>query len=91
MVGRKKRDARSTVKYIKNALDMFNTRLNKNKGKIIKLGGGSRETSRTVHNEKKNEKSRVSPLCGDLAHVVRIIEISERKHHWIPKKVFAKN
>lgn len=69
MVGRKKRDARSTVKYIKNALDMFNTRLNKNKRKIIKLGGGSRETSRTAHNEKRNEKSRVYKHCVEISHV----------------------
>lgn len=34
-------EIKSTVKDIKNTLDMFNTRLNKNKGKIIKLGGGN--------------------------------------------------
>lgn len=71
---------------------MFNTRLNKNKGQIFKLGGGSRETSRTAHNEKRNVKSRVYKHCVEISHMlVRIIEISERKHHWIAMKVFAKN
>lgn len=62
-------EIKSTVKDIKNTLDMFNTRLNKNKGKLIKLGGGSRGTSRTPRQEKKNEKSRVYKHCVEISHM----------------------
>lgn len=70
MVERKEMpEIKSTVKDIKNTLDMFNRRLNKNKRKLIKLGSGSRGTFRTARHEKKNEKSRVYKHWVEISHM----------------------